>query len=158
VGLLGIPAVLGHEQSVLRVVTQVPGQCVRVPSARFRLVLSECGNLEELVRKYLGFSWHMANQNLACGLRHPVRQRICRWLLALHDQADENEFSLTHELLAQMVNASRQKVTTTAGRLQSEGLIRYNRGRVRILSRPGLEAAGCECYRVLRNNHEQLFD
>jgi hypothetical protein len=37
-----------------------------------------------------------------------------------------------------------------AGILQKRNLIRYNRGQVSILDRPGLEDACCECYALIQ--------
>lgn len=155
-GMLGIPVVLGLDTNPLWAVTRVAGECVKVSAERFAAVLREGGVLDQLVRRFLAVSWHVANQNVACNLRHSVRERLCRWLLAIHDRAEADEFELTQELLSQMVGASRQKVTAVAGKLQKDGLITYQRGRVRVVSRHGLEAAGCECYRVLRNAYEIL--
>jgi hypothetical protein len=41
-------------------------------------------------------------------------------------------------------------VTIAAGALRTGGLIRYARGKVTILDRPGLEASACECYAVVQ--------
>jgi hypothetical protein len=112
--------------------------------------------LEALVRRYLAVSWQSANQNIACSQRHTVRQRTCRWLLSVHDRTEADEFPITQEMLAQMVGASRQKVTGVAGGLQKAGVIRYHRGKLRVVNRPGLEAASCECYRTLKAALEVL--
>ena len=40
---------------------------------------------------------------------------------------------------------------------QRSGLIRYSRGKLRILEREALEAASCECYRAIRRQFEQLL-
>jgi hypothetical protein len=50
----------------------------------------------------------------------------------------------------QAVIQIRQSVTVAAGRLQDAGLIHYARGHIKILDRPGLEAAACECYQVVK--------
>jgi hypothetical protein len=47
--------------------------------------------------------------------------------------------------------------TLAAGMLQRGGLIRYSRGVVTILDRPGLEDVACECHRVSRNECLRLF-
>jgi len=49
-----------------------------------------------------------------------------------------------------MLGAGRPSVTLAAGVLQRAGYIRYTRGKVTILNRPGLEGAACECYRVIQ--------
>jgi hypothetical protein len=44
-----------------------------------------------------------------------------------------------------------------AGRLQATGLVSYVRGRITILDRSGLEAAVCECYRVVKDEYDRLL-
>ena len=155
-GLLGIPAVLGVDAQPLRGLVQVGGNGLRVSADRFRTALRECDALDTLVRRFLAVSWQAANQNIACVHRHTVRQRTCRWLLCVHDRSRADEFEITQETLAGMVGASRQKVTVVAGTLQRAGVIRYQRGRMRVSDRPGLEKESCECYRALRAAHELL--
>lgn len=155
-GMLGIPQALGMDAQPLRAVAQIEGACVRVPSERFLAVLRTAGVLDALVRRFLAVSWQSANQNIACNLRHTVRERSCRWLLVVHDRAGADEFDITQEMLAEMVGASRQKVTAVAGGLQQAGYISYKRGRIRVRDRAGLESASCECYRVLKKAYEFL--
>jgi len=47
-----------------------------------------------------------------------------------------------------MLGVHRQTLTVIAGTLQTEGLLSYRRGVIRILNREKLEAASCECYGV----------
>ncbi len=155
-GMLGIPQVLGMEAHPLRAVAQVEGECIRIPTERFLVVLRGCGVLDVLVRRFLAVSWQTANQNIACNIRHTVRERTCRWLLTVHDRAKADEFEVTQEVLAAMVGASRQKVSAVAVTLQESGYIAYQRGRVRVLNRAGLASASCECYQVLKKAHEFL--
>ena len=112
--------------------------------------------LDRLVRRFLAVSWQTANQTIACNLRHTVKERAARWLLSVHDRTLANEFVVTQEMLSGMVGASRQKITAVAGELQAAGFIKYQRGRVRVMDRSGLESASCECYRVLRRAHDFL--
>jgi CRP-like cAMP-binding protein len=156
-GMLGIPVVLGMAENPVRAVAQVGGACVRVPADAFLAVLRNGGTvLDDLVRRFLAVSWQTANQTIACNLRHSVRERTARWLLSVHDRADGDEFEVTQEILSGMIGASRQKVTVVAGELQDAGFIRYQRGRVRVLDRAGLEGTSCECYRVLRKAYRFL--
>jgi len=41
--------------------------------------------------------------------------------------------------------------------LQKAGLIRYRRGNVTILDRPGLEQRTCECYAVVKREYDRLL-
>jgi hypothetical protein len=51
----------------------------------------------------------------------------------------------------------RQSVTEAARKLQADGLIRYARGRITALDRPGLEQRVCGCYTVVKKEYERLL-
>ncbi|MDB5311439.1 MAG: cyclic nucleotide-binding protein [Gemmataceae bacterium] len=155
-GMLGIPIVLGMHADPLRAVAQTDGDCARIPADRFLSVLRGGGVLDSLFRRFLAVSWQTANQTIACNLRHTVKERTCRWMLAVHDRSKTDEFVVTQEILSGMVGSSRQKVSMVAGELQAAGYISYQRGRVRVINRPGLESVSCECYQTLRQAYEFL--
>lgn len=67
-----------------------------------------------------------------------------------HDRVGADEFLLTQELPARMLGVRRPSVTVAGGELQKAGLIRHQRGRIRIVDRPGPEAGACECYEAVR--------
>jgi Mn-dependent DtxR family transcriptional regulator len=67
-----------------------------------------------------------------------------------HDHAPEDKFEMKHEFMATMLGVTRSVVTSAAGHLQKEKMIRYTRGRVNVLDRSRLEAAACECYGVVK--------
>ena len=74
-----------------------------------------------------------------------------------HDRVGQDRFQLTQEFLAQMLGVRRPSVTVAAGMLEKSGLITYQRGRITILNREGLEAASCECYHIVRQEYEKLL-
>jgi hypothetical protein len=41
--------------------------------------------------------------------------------------------------------------------LQSQGLIRYGKGKITVLDRKRLEDSACECYRCVRDEYERLL-
>jgi CRP-like cAMP-binding protein len=88
---------------------------------------------------------------------HPVEERLARWLLMTHDRVDGDDLLLTQQILSEMLGVRRASVSVTAGALQRAGLIRYSRGRVTVRDRAGLEAAACECYRVVRAEFDRLL-
>jgi Mn-dependent DtxR family transcriptional regulator len=64
---------------------------------------------------------------------------------------------MTQELIANMLGVRREGVTEAAGKLQDAGLIRYGRGKIAVLDRPGLEARTCECYQVVKREFDRLL-
>jgi Mn-dependent DtxR family transcriptional regulator len=64
---------------------------------------------------------------------------------------------MTQELIANMLGVRREGVTEAALNLQKEGLIRYARGHIHVLNRPGLEQRTCECYGVVKREYDRLL-
>src|ERR1700683_61518 len=89
-------------------------------------------------------------QTVACNALHSTEERMCRWLLMMHDRAGGEALPYTHEFLSHMLGANRKSVTLAAQSLQTAGLISYYRGTIKVLDRPGLEKASCECYAVVK--------
>jgi CRP-like cAMP-binding protein len=96
-------------------------------------------------------------QTAVCNRHHSVDQQLCRWLLLSLDRLSSNELVMTQELIANMLGVRREGVTEAAGMLQKAGLIRYQRGRITVIDRPGLEARTCECYQVVRTEFDRLL-
>lgn len=150
-GTTGVPVYLGIGHSNMALVSQVPGEAIRMKSADFQAELAKNTSLARLVREYSGVMLALVAQSAACNRAHHVDERAARWLLMTHDQCASDEFPITHEFLAQMLGVSRPSVTLSAEALQSAGLIAYHRGEMTIVDRVGLELAACECYAVIRD-------
>jgi len=156
-GMLGIHLALGLDFSSLTAVSVVPGEALRIPARSFMETMRAGGSLDGLIRKYAAYCLRFAGQNIACNAIHTVEQRVCRRLLMAHDRMGKGEFSLTHELLAQMLGVRRQSVTLVARDLQTADLIEYRRGVIKILDRPGVEAASCECYVITKTAYSSIM-
>jgi|SRR5438093_3779769 len=155
-GMVGLSAYLGNGRSSTEVFAQIPGEAVRMTSRAFRQELRSSATLRDTIRRYAQALLTQIGQSAACNRVHPVGQRCARWLLMSHDRVPGDEFSLTQEFLAEMLGVRRASVTEAAGLLKRRNLIEYRRGRIRVLDRKGLEKAACECYRLIRSEHESL--
>jgi CRP-like cAMP-binding protein len=140
----------------------VPRHALRVPAGQFRQLANSAGALQGLLQRYTYAFFMQVAQGSACNRLHSVEQRCARWLLATHDRVGgrpggPDQFPLTQQFLAQMLGVRRATVTQAAGRLQQAGLIRYRRGIITVVDRQGLEAAACECYRIVSDEYTRLL-
>lgn len=125
--------------------------CYRMTAEDFRREMDECDDFMELITLYGEAFLGVVMQSTGCNAAHDVEQRLAKWLLLAHDRMEATEYPLTQEFVAMMLGATRQTVTVVAGELQKAGLITYQRGKIRIVDRKGLEAVSCECYKVTAN-------
>jgi CRP-like cAMP-binding protein len=156
-GMVGTAVFLGAECSPTRGFSQVAGQALKMPVDAFKRSLREFPELHDIAQRYTQGLINQMTQTAVCNHVHSVEQRMCRWLLMTQDRVGADEFHLTQEFLAQMLCIRRPSVTVAAGTLQKAGLIRYHRGRIRILERAGLERAACECYETVRRGFDRLL-
>ena len=155
-GMVGLPLHLGLETSSQTAILQVPGEAIRVQTNAFLTAVKTDPEFNRLMQRYTAYSLRYTSQTVACNALHSLEERTCRWLLMTHDGIGRDDFTLTHEFLAEMLGVRRQSVSLAAGALQRSGLVTYRRGRIRIINRRGLEATACECYEVLRSLYGQI--
>jgi CRP-like cAMP-binding protein len=156
-GVVGVNTLLGNDAALGRYLVQVPGSALTIEASRFQGALWKIPALLAVCQAYARAFLGQALQTAACNSVHTVEQRCARWLLMSHDRRDSDTFALKQELLAKMLGVCRPTATVAAGDLQRAGLIRYSRGVVTVLDRPGLAAASCECYGVIRGHFERLL-
>jgi CRP-like cAMP-binding protein len=157
-GMVGITAFLGGARPFGGAMVQVPEVTAQIMSvAAFRREVDRRGPFRDVIARYGQAFLAMVMQTSACNSLHPVEQRCARWLLMTHDRIGQNEFALTQEFLAVMLGVRRPTVTIVAGTLQKAGLIDYGHRRIVILNRRALEAASCECYRIVKRHFDRLL-
>ncbi len=145
-GMVGIALVLGAGDSSVRAVVAASGAALRIEAAHFRNTLLQCPSLQQALYRHTYEMLAVARQAVACNCFHVSDARLARWLLMASARGQSEEFFMTQSFLADMLGLRRVTVTEIAGRLWQRKLISYGRGWIRILDRPGLEAASCGCY------------
>ena len=148
-GFAGIPVVLRVSAAPYRVVVQISANAVRVRGELLREEFNRGGRLQDLMLRYTHTLLTQVAQSAACNRFHTVEERLCRWLLIARDRTPGDTIRLTQEFLSYMLGVPRTSVTMIAGSLQASGAIRYHRGKITVLDRRLLEAASCECYRIV---------
>jgi CRP-like cAMP-binding protein len=156
-GTTGLPLFLGASTTPIYTVMQIPGESIRLSAASFNAAIDRLPSLRRALRLYAEATVTSMAWWVACNRAHVVEQRLARWLLMSHDRVLGDEFLLTQEFLAQMMGVRRASVSEAAAAFQAAGLIRYTRGLLTIVDRPGLESRTCECYWVVTREWDRLL-
>jgi CRP-like cAMP-binding protein len=156
-GMVGIPVYLGSDRAPVQAVCQIPGVALRMETGAFRERVNSGSRLHGMLQAYTLALLTEIAQTATCNRIHSVEQRCGRCLLMNREHVGMDALPLTQEFLSQMLGVRRATVTGAAGALQRAGWIRYRRGRISIVDRDGLEAAGCECYRAIKGEFDRLL-
>ncbi len=156
-GIVGISLFMGGESTPSRAVVQSAGEGFRLPSEVIKGEFNHSGPVMHLLLRYTQALITQMAQTAVCNRHHSLDQQLCRWLLLSLDRLQGSELVMTQELIANMLGVRREGVTEGALKLQQAGLIRYARGRISVLDRPGLEKRTCECYAVVKKEYDRLL-
>ena len=156
-GMVGTQTALGEATAPLRAQVYGPGLAWRIGAAEFRAELARSPALQAGLNRYVHVLMSQLASSAGCVRFHLIGARLARWLLMSQDRVHADSFHVTHEFLAAMLGVRRVGVTTAANKLQKQGLIEYHRGELKVLDRPGLEAAACGCYAAERRAYAALL-
>jgi CRP-like cAMP-binding protein len=154
-GFVGLPLVAGLKSSASRVIVQVAGSAFRISARNMVATLADCPALRKSLGQFGQEVGVQSAQIAACNRLHNANQRLARWLLMSQDRVGGSQVRLTQEFLAHMLGMRRASVTVALGVLQRAGHITYERGGVNIEDRVMLEAAACECYALITQQHKR---
>lgn len=156
-GLIGIALFMGGESTPSRGIVQSAGYAYRLLGQRLKDEFNRHGELLLLMLRYTQALITQMAQTAVCNRHHSIDQQLCRWLLLSMDRLQDNQLTMTQELIANMLGVRREGVTEAAGKLQKLGVIEYNRGQIRVLDRAKLEQLSCECYTVVKKETDRLL-
>ena len=157
-GFVGASAVLNPDAiAVHRAFVQVSGSAYRMSAVALRATIERSDSLRDRCLRYVDLLMVQTSQVAACNARHNLPERLARWLLMTRDRVDTDHLPVTQEFLSIMLGVRRAGVSLAASALQTGGLIRQTRGRITILDQVGLEAASCDCYRIIQRSRDRIL-
>jgi CRP-like cAMP-binding protein len=156
-GVVGIALFMGGTTTTNLAVVQVAGGALRMEAQALLEEFQRGGPFQAALLRYTQALFTQVSQTAVCNRLHPIEQRLCRWLLMTRNRLPSDDILITHESLAHMLGVRREGVTLAASNLQEAGVIRCRRGHLTILDRMRLEAAACECYRVVKYEYDRLL-
>ncbi|WP_120010840.1 Crp/Fnr family transcriptional regulator [Teichococcus vastitatis] len=157
-GMIGLPVLLEDDRGDLEAMVQNPGTALQMNRVAFRQALASVPAFRSLLLRYALMHHEQMARTGACNGRHGLQQRLARWLLMTHDRAEGGSFRMTQEFLAMMLGVRRAGISVAAGTLQKAGLIHYERRQITVTDRPGLEAAACRCYGIVRRASDRFHE
>ena len=156
-GIVGVSLFMGGKSTPNRAVVLSAGRGFRLRENFLMEAFKQGGAVMHLLLRYTQALITQMAQTAVCNRHHSLEQQLCRRLLLTLDRVATNEIFMTQELISSMMGVRREGVTGAALALQQAGLIRYARGRITILDRPGLERRSCECYAVVKKECDRLL-
>ena len=150
-GCSSVQAIFGAKSSSVRLLVQIPGGAAKISRAAFARAMGSMPAFRSLMFAYAQAFIEQVMVSVACNGAHSLKQRLARWLLMMRDRGDDDTLQITQGLLAEMLGVQRPSVTNAARELERAGLIGCGRRLVTILDQPGLVAASCECYQLVRS-------
>lgn len=156
-GLLGISLFMGGGSTPSRALVQNSGKGYRIKA---ELVQKEFERYKHVLHLFLRYTQTLITQmtqTAACNKHHTLNQQLCRWLLLTLDRYEGNELNMTKQLIANMLGTTGGKMRDGARDLQKAGLIKYAKGKIKVLDRQGLEKQSCECYAVVKEEYDRLL-
>lgn len=150
-GLVGVSTILGTGRSRQWIWATISGSAIQL-DAKFldKLFVQNEDALKILLHCYRAVITQTA-QRCVCNTRHSIMERLCCWLLMIHDRVGGENLKLTQEMIASRIGARRAGITVAAGLLQEMKAIEYKRGQLHISDRFVIEETVCECYHIMRN-------
>ena len=151
-GAIGGIVSCGHAPAFSLGKVQVAGAALELPMNALENAKQASPFIANIFCRYSDYLLAQVMQSVACNAFHAIPERAARWLLTAQDRAGDR-LELTQEALAGLLGVQRTTVNAVVATLEGEGLIASGRGVIRILSRSGLEARACSCYRALESHY-----
>lgn len=156
-GMVGISIFMGGDTMTSSASVQNAGYAYRLDRASMKREFELGGKLQKLSLLYIQALIAQTSQTAICNQHHTVEQQLIRWLLMSTDCLQDNDITVTHDLLSTLLGTRRETVTLAVGDLQKKGLLTIRRGHIKVIDRPKLEDQSCECYAAVKNAYAHLL-
>lgn len=156
-GMLGVATFMSETLMPHRTVVQVAGQAYRMKADAVKSEFSECGDFQDICMAYTQTLLTQIAQTAICNKLHNIEQQFCRYILMNDDHQSSDTFLMTHEQISNVLGVRRESVSLAAAALRDQGLIKYSRGKITLLDRPGMERTVCECYAVVKDQYDRVM-
>ena len=153
---IGIGCLYNADSITNCVLTTQAGTLLRMDSLLRKKYCTKVPDLPRLLHSTLESYIRQISQRAVCNMYHSIEERLCTWLLLVHELSGKKTLRLTHEQISRALGVYRPSITCIALELRNAGMIDYKRGGVTILDRDSLADAACGCYDELRSGEDEI--
>lgn len=148
-GLAGLPPLLADGRSANRIVAEIGGTALCVPSRDFRRLLEVSRHARAIALENLAYLLLQASQIAACNAQHSAVERVTRWLLLASHELGGRRLPVSHDCVARAIGLRRATVSDCLKQLEAAGAIATDRRLIEIKDAIALQSHACECYRII---------
>jgi CRP-like cAMP-binding protein len=143
---IGLPSIFYHKRAATWMQTTINGSALRINVEILRDAFRRSESLQKICFEHIHDHIGHISRRVVCYSFHSVRERLCTWLLMLHERKNNGRFPLTHEKIARLLGVHRPSVTLIVKNLRDEKALEYSRARISIVDREKLKSYACSCY------------
>ncbi|QSX79460.1 Crp/Fnr family transcriptional regulator [Agrilutibacter solisilvae] len=133
-GVVGMSLIVDSQSTPSRAVVQVAGEALMLPGEAVEREFGRNGRFHFAVLRYGQALLAQMAQTGVCNRHHTVERQLCRWLLMSLDRLGPVDLKMTQEQIAHLLGVRRGGITEAAKKLQTDGVIDYSRGTIRVIT------------------------
>jgi CRP-like cAMP-binding protein len=156
-GASGIGLFLGDDRSPHACEMLTDGAALRISSIALQAVLDDHLAVRLHFSRYALAFYNQAAHTALSNSSSSVPRRLARWLLMILDRLPGDQVSMTHEMIGEMLDVPRPRITTALREMEQAKIIKRHRSHVVVLQRAGLEAIASDFYGLPEIEYERLM-
>lgn len=156
-GMVGISIYMGGDSMPSSTEVQCEGKAYRLSRSILKREFALGGQLQQIALLYTQALIAQTSQTAVCNQHHALEQQLCRWLLMTLDRLHNNQVVITHTLIAKLLGVRRESISEVATKLQKDGIITCERGKITVVDIIKLKKRVCECYEAVTKEYSRLL-
>lgn len=157
-GMTGVSLLLESSVAIHETFIQSAGDGWRIGAEDLRAAMAKSTTLHQALLRFAHVLVSQITFTALANCRYRLEERLARWLLMVHDRAEDDTLTLTHEFLSIMLGVRRPGVTNALSLFEKRDIIRARRGAIQIINRSALEDAANGSYGAPEADYRRLFE
>jgi CRP-like cAMP-binding protein len=156
-GASGIGLFLGDNRSPHACEMLTDGAALRISTFALQAILTEHLAIRLHLSRYTLAFYNQAAHTALSNSSSSVPRRLARWLLMILDRLPGDEVPMTHEMIGEMLDVPRPRITTALREMDEAKIINRHCSHVVVLNRADLEAIASDFYGLPEIEYERLM-